>query len=958
MAGHYGIAIQINLAATLLAGSLLATPVTSSAMTAIVFESDPGDYIGGGIPYQFDPSVGTVSVTSQFGGGVVDVSVDGWVMRFDPPGEMTPLTVGTYLGASRYPFNGSRPGLDVFGQGRGCDEVTGQFTVLEIVTSLDGSITSFAADFEQHCQGQPPALYGYVRVSSALSLPGDSDGDGRRDPSDNCPQLSNASQRNTDGDDLGDDCDPYPLSRDNVNGTSGTFLLLDSDTGDYIGGGIRRTWSLEDGAMGVTGGDGGVSVYFNSDATSWGLNFFPPAGEKLTVKSYEDAERYPFQSALKPGLDVYGESRGCNTLSGKFIVRELVLNADGRVERLSVDFEQFCEKGLFALAGGVRFNSSDPLPADLDQDGRIDLGDNCPNVQNSDQRDVDLDGLGDACDPFPLSRDNESGSTATFLILDSDLDDYIGAGAARRWDLPDGSFVAEVLGDAVGVRLRGDDDWELRFSPVQGHQLVPGTYENAEQYPVQSANRPGLQVSGAGRGCSSLTGRFSILDIAFNEQGGIESFAADFEQHCTGSAAALRGAIRFNSTVPAPIDVDGDLRFDSHDNCLGVENSDQRDRDADGLGDMCDPFPFSTDNIAGTTGTSLVLDGDVEDYVGPGVRQHLGLGDGTFDVAGGRAGVQIAFESELERWELHFLPPVGEGLTVRAYDDAGRFPVQPPNKALLDVSRAGGWSCNQVAGRFVVRELVLSSDGRVERFSADFEQHCDGNPAALAGGVRFNTSDPPQGDSDQDGKIDFGDNCPTVPNADQVDLDGDRVGDICECEPQPACFNRLAGKSVYRISTVVHRGDVTAHCSGRCGASSETFLILPSDGTYRIVTPHPTECVSGETTILPDELGKISRRGGREFLVKSNAREVLRASAECGGRKLRLRSRRQWIRRDGDEFAEGTFADVITERKDGLTFTIRQQSKLAPFGKPVVPPRGFAEAPPCEQTVQLKCRLQ
>ena len=39
-----------------------------------------------------------------------------------------------------------------------------------------------------------------------------------------------------------------------------------------------------------------------------------------------------------------------------------------------------------------------------------------------------------------------------------------------------------------------------------------------------------------------------------------------------------------------------------------------------------------------------------------------------------------------------------------------------------------------------------------------------------------------QGDSDQDGVPDGSDNCPTVANADQNDLDGDQIGDACDID--------------------------------------------------------------------------------------------------------------------------------------------------------------------------------
>jgi hypothetical protein len=51
----------------------------------------------------------------------------------------------------------------VFGSGRGCNEVTGRFVIHEIAFAADGSVLRFVADFEQHCEGGPPALRGTIR---------------------------------------------------------------------------------------------------------------------------------------------------------------------------------------------------------------------------------------------------------------------------------------------------------------------------------------------------------------------------------------------------------------------------------------------------------------------------------------------------------------------------------------------------------------------------------------------------------------------------------------------------------------------------------------------------------------------------------------------------------------------------------------------------------------------------
>jgi hypothetical protein len=43
-------------------------------------------------------------------------------------------------------------------------------------------------------------------------------------------------------------------------------------------------------------------------------------------------------------------------------------------------------------------------------------------------------------------------------------------------------------------------------------------------------------------------------------------------------------------------DADGDLIADTQDNCKNISNADQKDADADGMGDVCDPYPYDATN--------------------------------------------------------------------------------------------------------------------------------------------------------------------------------------------------------------------------------------------------------------------------------------------------------------------------------------------------------------------------
>jgi hypothetical protein len=137
--------------------------------------SDEGDYIGQGQTWSYDSGAGDVfGVTTTAGtveGSVQAANGDWWHMRFAAPFGET-LTTGTYDGATRYPFQDpSVPGLDVFGDGRGCNTLNGSFTVTQIAFDDAGAVKSFDADFEQHCEGAEPALRGHVHLVAAPPPP-------------------------------------------------------------------------------------------------------------------------------------------------------------------------------------------------------------------------------------------------------------------------------------------------------------------------------------------------------------------------------------------------------------------------------------------------------------------------------------------------------------------------------------------------------------------------------------------------------------------------------------------------------------------------------------------------------------------------------------------------------------------------------------------------------------------
>ena len=142
------------------------------------------------------------------------------------------------------------------------------------------------------------------------------------------------------------------------------------------------------------------------------------------------------------------------------------------------------------------------------------------------------------------------------LSFVSDQGEPIGGGQSRSFTL-DTAWITSRSGQNggyFGVTVFPFDGgfWSLDIGAPDGAQLVPGPYEGAVRYPFQGPGQPGLSLSGDGRGCNTLTGRFDVLEATFGPNGFIERFHATFEQHCEGGPAALFGEVQIVNPPPPP----------------------------------------------------------------------------------------------------------------------------------------------------------------------------------------------------------------------------------------------------------------------------------------------------------------------------------------------------------------------------------------------------------------------
>ncbi len=158
-------------------------------------------------------------------------------------------------------------------------------------------------------------------------------------------------------------------------------LVLDSEVGDYIGGGVHSdvTYTpantLFFNASILTGLDVALqpaflrfSFYLSESPHEYATLDFATnrLGVPFATGTYTNAERASFASAGHAGLDVTFQHRGSNTLTGSFTVNSVSFFTDAgdvKIGGLDVNFEQHSEGATPALFGHFTYSSGvSPVP--------------------------------------------------------------------------------------------------------------------------------------------------------------------------------------------------------------------------------------------------------------------------------------------------------------------------------------------------------------------------------------------------------------------------------------------------------------------------------------------------------------------------------------------------------------------------------------------------------------------
>jgi hypothetical protein len=141
-------------------------------------------------------------------------------------------------------------------------------------------------------------------------------------------------------------------------------------------------------------------------------------------------------------------------------------------------------------------------------------------------------------------RPARSSVAISYLRVQSPPGDWVGQGKTYSYEKDELTFQSWGAG---GIRCQVGQvgNWTLLLGAGQGRNLQVGEYRDAKRHPFSGAS-PGIEFTGNGRGCNTISGAFRIWELEIDGNA-VARLAVDFFQCCEGRKPPLVGMLRYNS---------------------------------------------------------------------------------------------------------------------------------------------------------------------------------------------------------------------------------------------------------------------------------------------------------------------------------------------------------------------------------------------------------------------------
>ncbi len=479
--------------------------VAATERSWVRLQSDGNDPVGGGSTFTYTRSSAQLAVTAN--GNLLTIAVRGdqtWEGQFQLPNSATQLQVGTYPSLTRYPNHAPAVGgLSWTGTSSVCFQVRGTLSVTRAIY-VAGVLSELDLSFEQTCDGATGALRGALRWRA---------GDTTQPPGPVNPPPASLWA-------------PAP----GVTPASGDYVYLESEAGDFIGGGGTYSFTRANALLSIAMSGARLQIGVAAGQVGFNGSFLPMNTVMALQPGYYPNLQYPVINPVRGSLEVSGNGRGCNRTQGWVAIDRVSFNA-GQLSELELRFEQRCDGATAALRGKLRLTGNDttvppgpvqPPPAGL------------------------WTPPAGAVPP-----------TGDFIYLQSDASDFIGRGRTHSYSRANARLLFMSSPGLFSVSIDGDEWWNGDFKAMSTlTRLAPGYYGDLQRYPFHNQVKGGLSWFGQSRACNQLSGWF-VVDSASYSGDTLTAITLRFEQRCENGAAALRGLVRMTvgdaTTPPGPV---------------------------------------------------------------------------------------------------------------------------------------------------------------------------------------------------------------------------------------------------------------------------------------------------------------------------------------------------------------------------------------------------------------------
>ena len=373
----------------------------------------------------------------------------------------------------------------------------------------------------------------------------------------------------------------------------------------------------------------------------------------------------------------------------------------------------------------------------------------------------------------------------TSLNFSGDAGDYVTQGQTYAYTPADGTFQARLEDGLLLLDFQGpnvSDYWSVRAEAPENESLTAGTtYFDAERASVpKSGPFAGFDFFGNHRGCNRIAAHFRVKRLELSQAGVVNAAWIVFESHCEGNGPAARGQFRYNVDVavdlqapfrqragfgqPLALDVRA-VSVNAVQLTAGALPAGASFTDlGDGHGRLewtpgfqqtgRHPVSFYADDGQGgrdsavteieVSGVSSFRVESEPGAVGNGASLDVGPTDGRIDAFKlFQGGVEFLFQpaGSTGSWNVYLAGPGQTAPVVGVYENAARWPFGSPTRPLIWVQSPGQDPfCQEITGRFEVKEITWNTDQTLRSLWATFEQRCVGKEPATYGEVKFNAS--------------------------------------------------------------------------------------------------------------------------------------------------------------------------------------------------------------------------